>query len=261
MSLRLYNDFVSRAAAGYRMSQPIYDYTSTAPSNSSTWGTGNSNSTLARVGTSKALPNPLPSGVTAYIIPRYTIRLTTAQPVIIAKLISLGTFDVSGASGTWTNGSVMPSAKVLGVSNTQLASAVIMEVTTALSANQGTFTLTYTNQSGTASQTSQTVSPPNSAPLKSCCYLGLASGDWGVQAITGGTRTGGTTPTGVITCWGLVPIGIQQVSGFATYGGNLLTNRVNPLRLGAGDKIGVFCFSHQGAARATMGEIEIVGDN
>src|SRR4051794_29099091 len=114
MPIRRYDDFISQIGAGYWMSQPVY-----GDQQSSTAALLGSVS-LYRAGVTKALPNPLPSSVTNYIMTRFSYNHsgTSSTAPLLAKVVNLGSIDISGASGTFTDGSTMPTVTECGVSRT-----------------------------------------------------------------------------------------------------------------------------------------------
>jgi len=256
MAIKKYNDFISQIAAGITLSQPIY---------------GDQQSSTARllgsmdcyrVGTTKVLPS-LPSGVTAFIPTRisWSIQGNTALSALFAKVVNLGSIDISGASGTFTDGSSMPTITECGVSRVT-SGIVIAEVTTALNATPGSLQIDYVDQDGNAHETNTAQALTASAPVGDCGIITLNTGDKGVQDIVAATRSAGTTPTGVIKFWGIIPLAIGYVptasSGVGTME-NLLTGAFNPYRLGAGDVIKSFQFS--ALACGLVGDIYFVGDN
>lgn len=256
MTLKRYNDFVARAANGYIMSQPFWDESNTATT--STVRTSQA-AAIQRLGYSKVLPS-LPSGVTAYMVTQiFGSNSTFAGACLVAKLINFGSLDISTPS--FTDGNQMPTVTTLGQSR-QLASAVLMEVTTVLNATPGNFTITYVDQDGNSSETSASTALTASATVKSVGWVPLNSPDWGARDITTATRTGGTTPTGVIKFWGVIPIAMWNItpaSNGVFTGENLMTSGVNIPRLGAADEIGLFGFST--TARGVFGQMVIIGDD
>lgn len=256
MSLTRFDQFVANIAAGYWASQPIYG---DQQSSTSALLSGLS---CYRVGVTKTLPSPLPTGVLSYIPTRISINmtgLTAAQP-LIAKVVNLGSIDISGASGTFTDGSAMPTITECGVSRIT-SGIVIAEVTTALSATPGSLTITYKDQDNNTAETTTAQSLTGSAPVGDCGFIVLNTGDTGVTDITAATRSSGSSPTGVIRFWGIIPlamINIPTASAGAGNMDNLLTGSFNPYRLGAGDTIKQFSINT--SAHSVMGDIFFVGE-
>ena len=172
----------------------------------------------------------------------------------------MGNLDIAGP--TFTAGSDMPTVTTLGQSR-PLASALMIEVTTVLNATPGSYTVTYVDQDGNGAETTASVALTASAPVRTVGYAALNSTDWGVRSITTATRTGGTTPTGVITFYGIIPIAMYSVSP-STIGvcnsDNIMTSGVNVPRLAAGDVIGAFAFNNA-AVKSLVGSLTIIGDD
>lgn len=260
MPITSYNDIINRIGGGFSLQQPLWGEHTTAVT-----ATLISTDTFsrARVGDAKPLPSGLPTGVTAYIPTRVSASITLAsQTILLAKMINLGSLDISGASGTFTDGSSMPTITELGVSRTT-ASAVLMEVTSDLSALPGTITITYVDQNGNAAETTAAMTLTTLAASRTVGAVILNSGDTGVQDITAAARSGGTVPTGTIKFWGLVPISFLAGSP-GTIGvcvmDNLVTSAFNWVKLGAGDIYGTFVWGSTGT-KAILGDVFFVGDN
>lgn len=251
-----YNDILNRIGGNYHARNHIWGELQTA-------NTALLNATymkVARLGDVVALPS-LPSGVTGYIPTSIGYNGSTAAlPLLVAKVINLGSLDIN--TPTFTDGAAMPTQTV-GNASLQLSSAVIAEVTTVISATPGSISITYKNQAGSGGQTSPSTALTAAATVGSCQYLPLAAADWGVMDITAATRTGGTTHTGVIKFWGLIPLGMINTGVNAGSGAsfkNLLTHSFNFMNLGAADVIK--CFRLNSATTAAgMGFIEYVGNS
>ena len=177
--------------------------------------------------------------------------------VMVAKMINLGNLNLS--TNVFTAGSAMPTITALGTS-TQLASFLIIEATTALNSAPGTYTVTYTDQGGT-SRTTGSVTPAASAVIYSAAVpLPVANGP-GVRAVTAAVRSGGTSPTGTITFWGVIPLGEFIAKGTNSPG--VINNTTAGFKLpslGGGDTVGVW---YMGTANATriFGQLNFVGDS
>jgi len=254
MALASYNDILNRVGGGYAQWQPMWGEMPAASvafsGNASSW---------QRIGFTADMVSGLPSGVTDYLIASAYFSTNRQDGYLLAKLVNLGSLDISGASGTFTDGSAMPSEIELGNSTATISGPVIAEVTTALNSNAGTFTITYKNQAGTGSQVSVSQTLPNSAPIRSAGWVTLASGDSGVQDITAAARAAGSSPTGVVKFWGAIPLGILMSPGSNQLSyRNFLTSGFNPYSLGAGDTVGMFSMGGT-HTRAVSGGLFIVG--
>jgi hypothetical protein len=210
----------------------------------------------------------LPSGVTKYRVLGATGQASnTGVPLAIGcsiyKAYNLGSLtlgDGAGGASSFADGVAMPTVTQLGNSVVQNA-VVIAEVTTALTATPGNYTFTYKNQAGTGGQTSETISPVGSAPVRSMGYCGLATGDTGVQDITASSRAAGTNPGGVIKFWGVVPVGKFELSNGAFAGGftNLLTSGFSWLQFDAADQL-LIVPHFTAVVGASFGKIWTVGE-
>lgn len=254
MPLTTYNQFIERISNGYYLQQPLWSEQQTILVVS-----GSNLLTMQRLGRSKALPDPLPTGVTKYIITRVSVVSSIVAPSFLCgQLINLGSLDIS--TPTFTDGVAMPTQTELGNSNATY-SPVLLEVTTALNATPGNMTVTYVDQNGNSAETTASFALGASAPITSGGWVHLNTGDVGVQDITTATRTAGTTPTGVVQFWGILPLCLMLASPATTTSlqENLLTGAFNPLRFGVGVDIGGFIIGNS-AAKAMFGELFIVGD-
>ena len=262
MALTTFNGMLSRAAAGYGMSQPAWSEQTATTTNGIFNGPVLS---MQKGPESKAMPSPLPTGVTAYIPTRYCMLSFNSGDcsLLIAKLVDLGSLDISGP--TFTDGSSMPTITECGVSRVT-SSAVIAEVTTAFSATPGSYTITYVDQDGNAAETTSSVALTGSALVGSCSPVALNTGDTGVRDITAATRTGGTTPTGVMKFWGVIPLTILPMpagtanSASAWMSQDLVQGAFNPYRLGAGDIVGGI-YLDSTAVRASIFEGFYIGED
>lgn len=205
----------------------------------------------------------LPGSVTKYRFLNATGVVSTVAlgTFLIGIGTNLGSLDISGASGTFTDGSAMPSITSLGASAKQTG-IVFAEVTTVLNSAPGTYSFTYKNQAGTGSRTSATITPSNSAAVGSAGFVSLQTGDWGVQDITAASRSSGTTPSGVIKFWG-----VQTIAMFANTPAttalttNLQTSGFNFPSLAASDQILIIHLNTNQNAMAYSGSIMTVAEH
>jgi len=260
MAITTYDGLISRANSatlgGYTLSQPLWGEANT---NTDAALSGN-NQSMQRLGWSKALPGSLPSGVTSYILTRISLLSSAAAPYMVAKMVNLGSLDISGASGTFTDGSQMPTVTELGTSR-QIPGAIWMEVTTALNATPGGITVTYKDQDNNTAETTGNQNLTASSRVRTGGWIVLNTGDTGAIDITAAARSSGTTPTGVLQFWGIIPIClISMVSASTTYTENLVTGAFNPVRFAAGESLGVWSWSVT-TARAVLGDCFFIGDS
>lgn len=252
MTVLSYDNIINRISNEFVLTQPIFSTQETA-----TAAFGLNTSAIHRAAFTKALPS-LPSGVTGYVASRIHVLGTVAGvEIILGKLINLGSLDIS--SNVFTDGAQMPSVNELGV-NRQIPSAIFVEVTTALNATPGSLNVTYVDQDGNAAETSTTQTLPPSGAVGSAGYINLNSPDFGAIDITGAARTGGTTPTGVLTFWGMIPICMNPISFSNSIAPecNLLTDGFSFPIFGGGDVIGGFALGST-AVKGIMGNITFIG--
>lgn len=259
MAVASYNDLIARVGNNYVANWPFYGETA-----ATTGIFGGCNMALQRIGHGRTLPS-LPSGVTGYIATAAQGLILTSsslRTVFVCECINLGTLDIS--TPTFTDGSAMPTQTVLG-SSINTYSSVLVEVTTALNATPGSFTVTYVDQSGNAAETTTAQTLPTTNNGIGCAgWVNLNTGDVGVRDITTATRTGGTTPTGVIKFWGILPICQLCTAGGGTiYVEPMLTQDFMWAKLSAASDIRLFSFSGGSSivGTAITGSISIVGDS
>ena len=257
MALTTFNDLIARKAAGYEKNITIGNgngNTRTSPVNVS------QNLNFTRNIYTEAIPGSLESGVTAYIPVELTTN--TQAVMIIGELTNLGSLDISGASGTFTDGSVMPT-RTTPFGSRQVPGMLLMEVTTALSATPGAITVTYKDQDNNTAETSVSMNLISNASVGGCTAVGvptLNGSDWGVVDVTAASRTSGTTPTGVIKFWGFTPITTLQPASTGLGTVEDLISSYKLTRLSAGTILGGFTHNSTGTA-TIIGNLHIVGDN
>jgi hypothetical protein len=261
MALLTFNDFVSRLSNDFGRDDAIYDAVVTASTSSAPLSS--SNTTWQRCGYFQSLPSPLPTGVTSYIPTLLALSpgINTISPIVIGKATLLATLNLVGASGNLTLGSAMPTLTELG-NSVATSSAVLVEVTQALTATPGTINVAYNDQDGNAATTGS-LSLTASTAVRSVSLVGLASGDYAVRQITNITGFTASQANGVLKFWGITPlVMLNAVSGnsgqsivvedFLSFG--------NVLHLGAGDSLMAF-MSGSSAVKTVYGMIAYVGDN
>ena len=217
---------------------------------------------LQKISPIQDLPS-FPTGVTGYIPTSIYVETgsNTAASILFAQMINLGSIDISGASGTFTDGSTMPTKTELGVSR-KVPGCVFREVTTALNAAPGSLTITYKDQDENTAETTTAQTLGNSSVVGNSGFIALNSPDTGVTDITAATRSAGTTPTGVIKFWGIIPIGlVSHMGGAVAFGEykNLITSSFIFNRLPASTQLGAFFLNS--AAKNAKGRVYFVGDS
>mgnify|MGYP001619833152 CR=1 FL=1 len=256
MALSTFDGFISRVAAGYWASESCLSERN--PAVSATLFSGQLG-TMHLGQNFRAFP-ALPPGVTAYIPTRLiAVSSTTDVGLLWARLINLGELDIGPP--TFTDGSAFPTITEAGVSRSA-SGPILAEVTTVLNATPGNITVTYVDQDGNAAEATVSLALTASALVGTCGFVSLNAGDYAVRDITTATRTGGTTPTGVIKFWGVRPLMLASNAGGASdlVIENLLTSAFCPQRLDAADAINVITIA-SAAIKTEHLEMFIVGDN
>lgn len=258
MPLTSFDAYIARAAAIGNEILPIYSQYQAA---TSTTLLAASTSIWQRGPAVRPVPNPLQTGVASYNLVTMGITGSTNGGFLLCKQVNLGTITFGNSTATFAAGSSIPTSKVGNTSGFQLSGIMMAEVTTALSATPGSITVNYNNQSGSAESTASTAITA-SAVVGTCGAWILAAGDYGVSSVNSITPSGvGTLQSGVITLWGLIPIGSGSVMGAGTAGSltvrNFLTSTIPPIQLSAGDNLGIFVSLN--TARACSGFITFVG--
>jgi len=254
--LGAYDTWVARFMADFDASEPFYGDNPVAPTSS--WLALQAIN-IGKVASTKPLPT-LPTGVTGYIVTSLDCLASSAgQPLLVAKAVNLGNIDIS--TSTFTAGSTLPTVTEGNASN-QTYQMVMGEVTAAFNATPGNFTLTYNANDGTTGNVTASLALTASAVVNTAGFATLNAGHWGASQITAAARTGGTTPTGIITFYGLISICMihQGWSSASPAFRNLLTAALNPVRLGAADVIRFYSLSGA-SARGITGNLTIIGDS
>lgn len=256
-NLQSYDAFVSRFMAGYGANLPFYADIQTATS--ATVFTTQYLS-IADMGYIEAFPS-LPSGVTGYIVTSAEcLSSTPGIPILIAKSINLGSINIG--TNVFTSGSTMPTLTE-GNNSNQTYSPIIAIVTSTLAAAPGSLTFTYNASDGSiGNSTSALALTVSAGVVRSGGFVALNAGHWGASALTNVVQSGGTTPSGTLQFWGVIPICLihQGITTNMPAFRNLLTAALNPLRLGASDVIKFFALSST-SARNILGTLTVIGDS
>ena len=200
----------------------------------------------------------LPSGVTSFKLVGGRCRASTAGFYTVAKMVDLGNLTLATPMFV-DSGNTMPTLTE-GNTSRVTSGAMFMETTVAFNATPGSFTVTYVDQDGNTAEASASTALTASVAIGTMAPLVLNSNDVGVRDVTDATRTGGTTPSGTIKFWGVIPLAtfsIQSVTQGDIF--NLTTSDLPPPNLGAGDSLYLI---HTGAvaAKAAYGTLFFVGN-
>lgn len=257
--LRSWDALLKRISDGFAKTQTIWGEAATAPVQLLS---GDNDIAFWRLGWTQTLPS-LPSGVSSFIPTTFLGYASTSSGfLLLAELIDLGNLNL--ATPTFTDGVAMPTRTEGGVSRV-IPGSVFAEVTTVLNATPGSITVTYVDQDGNTAEATGSKALTASAPVRSSSVVYLNSIDWGVQDITTATRTGGTTPTGVIQFWGVIPLMAFSSPAPGAGGGIVsddpITSGFMWAQLPAAAVLGVFQFRSALATGAMMGHLVTVGDS
>jgi hypothetical protein len=258
MAVSSYNDIIARIGSGYAAKWPFYGEAQV------TVGlVGAGNTSIQKIAYARTMPS-LPTGVSQYLLTAVQGHhgVGVVRTTMVCEVIDLGSLNIAGP--TFTDGTTFPTRTELG-SSRQTYGPIFAEVTTALNATPGSIAVTYVDQDGnTAETTSSTALPTSNNGIGTTGFILLNSGDIGAQDITTATRTGGTTPTGVIQFWGILPLCYAATSSTgAIFIQPMLTNGFMWARFGADAKIRIFetTGGTTTAASSLAGVLDIVGDS
>jgi len=205
----------------------------------------------------QVIPSSLPSGVTAYL-PTQIFGGTNLIGFFLGlyHMIDLGSIDIS--TNTFTPGSNMGTS-TFGGQTINRSGVLFAEVTTALNSTPGNLDVTYIDQSGNAAETNTASALATSAPVGSGVFVRLNIGDGAVREVTGANNSSGTSPSGVIKFWGLIPIASTITNAY--HGGFVIDafNKRPLYRLPASAIIGGVV-SGGTSAGGLEGSIRYVGD-
>jgi len=253
-NITTFDGFIERISNGFSRTEPIEGHQFAASVNfGATTGWNMHGSIETRV-----IPT-LESGVDSYIPTAISmVNSTSLSEVIVVKLVDMGSLNIG--TPTFTDGSSMGTATMLG-STVNRVTPILAEVTTALNATPGNFTVTYVDQDGNAAETTTSRALPVSAPVGAMAFVETNAGDYAIRDITAATRTGGTSPTGVIQFWGIIPITLLKFYGTGTWiaTDDFLTRGLNIVKLTSGDRLG-FINLNSSATKRLYGSITYVGD-
>lgn len=212
--------------------------------------------TAPRLGYIESIPSSLETGVTAYIPTEVTLNSSTSMPAMLCEMIDMGSLNLG--TNTFTDGAAAPTRTYLGTSR-QLPVQLWIECTTAANATPGNITFTYVDQDNNTAETSSSQAVTASATRGSGSFATLNSTDWGVLDITAAAQSGGTTPSGVIKFWGVIPISYILPGILASGASDILPENGNFMRLGSSAQLGVISIGTT-TASSTHGHIRMVGD-
>lgn len=250
-ALATHNEVLARITNGYSAMEPIHGNFPVVRANP-----------VTSLGAYRAfyvpnVPSSLASGVTAHI-PTQVHGGCSILGVFIGyyEMIDLGSIDLS--TNTFSSGSNMGTT-TFGGQTVNRSGALWLEVTTALNSTPGTLKVTYVDQSGNTAEAAAGANMSASSVVGSGGFLRLNGTDGAVREVTTAAQSGGTSPSGVIKFWGLIPIS----SGVASGGhGSFVLDAFNkrPLyRLAANAVTGGITMGST-AAGGVEGSVRFVGD-
>jgi hypothetical protein len=250
-AISTHNELLSRITNGYEATEPIHGNFPVVRANPVTGLAGH------RAFYTPSVPSSLASGVTAHI-PTQVHGGSSLLGVFIGycEMINLGSIDLS--TNTFTAGSTMGTT-TFGGQTVSRSGVLWLEVTTALNATPGTLTVTYVDQSGNAAEAAAGAALTASTAVGSGGFLRINGTDGAVREVTTAAQSGGTSPTGVIKFWGLIPISSGVSNG--GHGGFVLDafNKRPLYRLPASAVTGGITIGST-AAGGVEGSVRLVGD-
>lgn len=210
---------------------------------------------------------------TTYTVPAFGGGVTSAYFITAAVgAVETGSYlvgleylmgSINLATGTFTDGSAMPTKVVDGASLQTAASIVMMCIDTAanIAATTPIITLTYTDQDGNTGASAALTLPTNS--IRSSAFHvspHFASGDTGVRDITNITKNAGTS--GTINVYGILPISLA-LNSVATVVPSGLSSITTPLPIYpaiATEVISVYKFANSNNTRDGLLHLVAVGE-
>lgn len=200
----------------------------------------------------------LETGVTSYRPVSLTIMGSVASTrYILFKYIDMGSLNIG--TNAFTDGSAAPTITECNVSRAAPL-GLMAEITTAFNATPGTQSVTYVDQDNNTAEASTSTNFGNSAAVGSMQWIIMNSGDYAVLDVTTASRTGGTTPSGVMRFIGVTPIcSLTNPTAYTPASVNMLTLNSPPMKLVAGDKL--MLVANDVSAKSTMGSILFIGED
>lgn len=255
MTIRSYDDVIRCNSSYGGAILPLY-----GESQATATALTTTSNVIARAGWLPTTPSSFGSGITSFIPTMVSYASSTASSaMLVARLVDMGSLNLS--TNVFTDGSAMPTRTYLGTSR-PMVSSVILEVTTVLNATPGSITVTYVDQDGNTAEAGSAMALAASAPVNSVGWYILNSGDVGVRDITLMAQSGGTSPTGVVKAWGVIPISfVSCAPGGTPSAEDLLVSSFNPVRLGTSEELGVFFVGATAVARGTSGSMYVVAED
>lgn len=253
MALLSFNDYLARRGNGYWAQRNVRIEQTAATTATAFTG---QQITLNNVGLVQTMES-LPTGVTSYKLTGGQLATSSASSFILAECIDMGSLNIG--TNVFTAGSSMPT-KLEGNTSRTVDSMILMEVTTALNATPGTLTVTYVDQSGNAAETTASLTLTASAAVGTVGMVVLNGTDTGARSISAAVRSGGTSPTGVVKFWGIIPIHIfSNISAVNLESFNDLVATPVPVTLGAASELRLFSTST--TAKGVMMSLFFMGNN
>lgn len=217
--------------------------------------------TMQRINTPFTMPSSFGTGVTGGILTQCHMMTNLVNCTMMACLeYNLGSINL--ATGTFTDGSTMPTKLVAG-SSVQTASFIpVMVVNATLTATTPTITVTYKNQAGTNSRSAALVLPTNTA-INSAFNIAphLQGTDTGIQDVTNITKSAGTS--GTITVYGLLPLAIATFGNAQSIISNFdpMTVPLYPYRCEASENIAFYSMGVTTTLASVAASLNFIADN
>lgn len=211
-----------------------------------------------RMGVIYKAPSSMPTGVTKINPVAAQMASSTSGMFMLARLTNLGSVDIS--TNTFTAGSVMPT-RTEGNTSRQIFSGILLETITGLNALPGTLVVTYKDNNGNAAEASASFTLTISSIAGSMQFMLPNAGDLGAVEVTNMVRSGGTTPTGVVGCWGVECLDlINSVGNTQLEISNMLTSFPFITPLGVNDEV-VLIRVGGSTTNAAIGSLSLIGES
>lgn len=256
-TITTYDGFIARKLAGYDWkfaAARATQATGTAPLVASS---GDSVS-MIRMGTFEAFPGSFETGVTGYVPTTLYSYPSNAIALLIGEQFLLGSIDISGTTGA--NYAAMPT-RTEGNNSHVIPGLCVVECTTGLNSNAGSLVIQYKDQANNAAENSRTITLGNSATAGMASSMPFNTGDMMITEVTALTRSGGSSNSGVIKVYGVIPLAVVQppVGQTSAVIYDLLGAQ-KYRKYGTSAQLGVWAFNTAGT-QSVWTQIKMIGDS
>lgn len=213
--------------------------------------------------TGRRFPNPISvnssMGSNGLILTSIVFQQMVDVPTAMGAFLEVDMGTINMNTGTFTDGSAMPSRRIVGnTSTTAMAAPLVVLVSEGVTATAPVVTITYDNQAGTGSR-SAALTLSNSPVDKSVFVVNphFQSGDTAVQDVTNITKSAGTA--GTMKVYGLYPLQVGN-SGNGMIMNPAWSTSIPKIVLEASDTIAFYDFGSNQANISLVAMLYGVGD-